>query len=110
MIVDVAGQVELKKVTGSPVDGEGLLTQELEFVHPSLGKMLHGQEPLLGWDFVFCVKLPHFPQRARWGWLGGGKKHLHRRKHPVPTTLLQRLFLTRRPCRAPWEQPVGSQA
>ena len=66
MIIDVAGQVEPKKVTRSPGDGKGLLIQELEFVRPRLGKMLKGRDPLLAESLRFMSSCLPSPKELLW--------------------------------------------
>lgn len=73
MIIDVAGQVEPKKVTRSPGDGKGLLIQELEFVRPRLGRMLKGQDPLLAEALRFMSSCLPSHKELLW-WRGEGQK------------------------------------
>lgn len=103
-----------------PYRWEGAVDSRMEVVHPRLGKRLNGQDPLLAESLCFMSSCPICHKRLLW--LGDrgmklqvknklGQTHLHRRKHPLLTTVCQRLFLARKPCRALNEiSHVGSQS
>lgn len=78
----------------------------MEFVHPRLGKTVNGQDPLLAESLCFRSSCPICHKKLLWLGERGmrlrvknklGQMHLHRRKHPLLTTVCQRLFLARRP-------------